>query len=118
MLLAAGGADHVGPAGLGDLHRQVPDPAGSRVDEDPVALSDTRGVDKGLPSGETGQRQAAGRVVAERIGRASEVAGGRGDVLGVGGRLTGPRCCDSSNGSPIEVSTCAFTAIPTSASSW
>ena len=59
------GADDVGAAGLGDLHGEVADSPGGCVDQDPVVLPHVRHVDERLPSGEPGERKAAGLLIED-----------------------------------------------------
>ena len=53
----AGGGDDIGAARLGDLHRQVADAAGRRMDQHALARLQAAMADKALPGGQSGQRQ-------------------------------------------------------------
>ena len=79
--------DHVRAARLGDLHRQVPDAAGGGEDQHALSGLDVGRLDERLPGRQPGERQRAGLDVAEPVRDPRELARGRGDVLGVGGRL-------------------------------
>ena len=88
-MAGAGGPDHVCAARFRDLHREVPDP--SRRGEDRA-----RAGRAGRPAVSTSACQAvspasgsaAASTSLEAVGDPRELARGRGDVLGIGGRLT------------------------------
>src|SRR5262245_3200628 len=85
VLGPAGGADHVGSARLGDLHRQVPDPSGGGEDQHPVARLHAGGLDERLPGREPGERERTGLDVAEPVGDPGALPRGARSVLGVSG---------------------------------
>lgn len=78
----ARGADDVCAACSGDLYREVVDAAGGRVDQNPLARLHIRGVDQGLPGGESSQGDGGGSNVIEVVRFAGEGAGGTGDIFG------------------------------------
>jgi hypothetical protein len=65
------------------------DAARGAEDQDVVAGPDAGRFDERLPGREPGQRKGAGFDVAELVWGPRELARGRGDVLGVSGRLLG-----------------------------
>ena len=73
VLLRAGRADDVGTARLRDLHREVPDPARGRENEDAGARPDSCRLDERLPGGETCERERGGLLVEKPIGDPGEL---------------------------------------------
>ncbi len=86
MVALAGGADHPGPQGAGDLDGQVADPAGGGVHQDGVAGAHAHRPQR-LEGGEPGQRQSAGLRPVQRGRLAGQGADRRGHQLGIGAVL-------------------------------
>ena len=65
---------HIGTARLRDLHREMPDPARGREDEDAGAGADAGRLDERLPGGEARERERGGLLVGQAIGDPGELA--------------------------------------------
>ena len=60
------GADHARAGALGELHREVPDAAGGAGDERRLPALQTAAVEQRLPSGQAGDGNRCGLLVAHR----------------------------------------------------
>lgn len=84
VLRGTRGADHVGAAGLCDLHGQMAHSPGCGMDEDAVTLTHLGGVDESLPRGQCCKGNRCGLHMVDVLRLRDEGTGRCESVLGMG----------------------------------
>ncbi|MNH24618.1 hypothetical protein D3C79_845660 [compost metagenome] len=67
VIFLAGRHHHLGAIGAGELHRQVPHPAGGGQDQHPLPRLESAVLEQPLPGGEPGQRQGRPLLEADAV---------------------------------------------------